>query len=218
MKGGTLQCFSSLSESTGQQICLKEGDVVYPICSGGVCRSQALWGMLQPFADQIDLLKPHAARVGWDPYNGQINRYRNYALESVSDEFELYFGFQKALRFGFENTEEWKLIEQSPTSEGLDKISQFYDQHYFSGAGANDGKRRLFIAFSNNAHVVLYRLNQTNENLEQVTVIAIESEDLISIPPSFLETTSRSTLAYDYFTRLLYQVFDFSGLHPMASK
>jgi beta-phosphoglucomutase len=219
-KGGTLKCIPNLLESREYKIQLKLGDAVYPICSGAWCRSQALWAILQPFCDQIILFPPHAARVGWDPYNGQINRYRNDAQEIVPDEFSLFFGIEKALRFGFENDSEWKSIEKSPTEEGLKKISRFYDQYYFGPESAWQGKRgkkRIYIAFSNNVHVTLYRLDQCNENLKDVTVIAIESDDLITYPPTVLNMKSRSTQAYEYFTYLLRKVFDLTKLdHPSS--
>ena len=40
---------------------------------------------LKPFSDQWFSIPPHAARVVWDPYKGQINRFRNYAQENVPD-------------------------------------------------------------------------------------------------------------------------------------
>ncbi len=215
-KGGILKCIPNL-ESNKQQIQINLGDAVYPVCSGGWCRSQALWAILQPFSDKIILFPPHAARVGWDPYNGQINRYKNYAQEIVYDEFESFFGTEKVLRFGFEHDTEWKSIEKSPTNEGLGQISQFYDQHYF-GAGSSwqgrQGKKRIYITFSNNAHVTIYRLNQNNESLEAVTVVAIDSEDLITYPPPTLNTTARSIQAYEYFGTLLKGVFDVRELDP----
>src|SRR5690349_18231002 len=64
-------------KSFPDKIQLNQGDAVYPVCSGGFCRSQTLWALLKPLADQIVLFPPHAARVGWDPYNGQLNRYKN---------------------------------------------------------------------------------------------------------------------------------------------
>ena len=83
------------------------------------------------------------------------------------------------MRFGFENTHEWKSIEQSQTEENLKTISQFYDRQYFgpnSSWNGKMGKKRIYIAFSNNAHVALYRLSKANDSLKEVTVIAIESK------------------------------------------
>ena len=214
-KGGVLQNISNLSSVTEPYVRINSGDAIYPVCSGGWCRSQALWAILQPYSDRIILFPPHAARVGWDPYNGKINRYRNYAQEIVPDEFNSCFGIEKALRFGFEHTSEWKLTEKSPTNEGLKAISQFYDQYYFgpdSSWQGRRGKKRIYIAFSNNTHVALHRLNQTNENLKGVTVVAIDSEDVITFPPDFLQTTPRSRKAYEYFSNLLTQLLDLTEL------
>lgn len=210
-KGGTLQSIPYLSPKSAC-IRLHEGDAVYPICSGGWCRSQTLWAILQPFSHHIVLFPPHAARVGFDPYNGQINRYKNEAVEAKHDAFYSYFGMEKSLRFGFEHASEWKSMEESPTSEGLQAITQFYDACYFGPSSSwqgRQGKRRIYIAFSHNAHVTFYRLNQANERLEDVTVIAINSEDLITHPPFHI--AQRSIEAYDYFSNLLKQQFDFSS-------
>ncbi len=210
-KGGSFQSISNLSEATVTQIRLCVGDAVYPICSGGFCRSQALWAVLQKFSSQITLFPPHAARHGWDPYNGQINRYRNQAQETVPDAFASYFGREKQERFGFEQMRQWKSVEQAPTREGLNRITEFYDQHYYgpnSRWHEKQGQQRVYIAFSNNAHVALYRLNQTNENLKGVSLVAINSDDLITYPPDFLNTSSRSVKAYEYFCNLIVPLFD----------
>ena len=72
------------------------------------------------------------------------------------------------------------------------------------------GKESLHCFF-NNVHVALY-LNQTNDNLKYVTVIAIESEDSITYPPLFLNTFYRSSTAYEIFTNLLRQILDLTEL------
>ncbi|MFI5342635.1 MAG: hypothetical protein ACHQUC_00265 [Chlamydiales bacterium] len=59
----------------------------------------------------------------------------------------------------------------------------------------NFGIFKRFLFSSNNAHVARYRFDQTNDDLKEVTLIAIESEDLITYPPSFLKTTSKSILS-----------------------
>lgn len=212
-KGGTFQYIPCITGIQEPQIHLNIGDAVYPICSGGWCRSQSTWAMLQPYSDKILLFAPHAARYGWDPYNGKINRSINYA-EEIEDEFPLYFGMHKAVRFGFENTAEWNSIAASPTDEGLKKITDFYNEHYFGANSSQlEGRHRIYIVFSINAHVVLHRLNRANHNLEDVTLIAIDSEDILTDPPAFLNTASRSSEAYGYFSSLLLNLFDFSGIH-----
>lgn len=199
-KGGTFYCATQ-----EQRICFEEGDAVYPICAGGICRSQTLWALLKILGDKIILFPPHAARHGWDPYNGQINRFRNAHQELVPDEFTAFFGIEKAIRFGFENDERWK--------ENLSEISEFYNEHYFgpqSSWQGKKGKRRIYIAFANNTHVIIHRLNQTNINLEDVTVVCIDSEDLITFPPTFLQISPRSKEAYAYFADFLLCRLNFS--------
>jgi hypothetical protein len=209
-KGGVLQKIAGNS-----LIRFKADDAVYPICSGGWCRSQTLWALLRPFADQLILFPPHAARYGWDPYNGQINRSHGYAKELVSDEFRAYFGTEKSLRFGFENNDKWAPVEQAPTEEGLKSISEFYNQNYFGKNSAwqgKQGKRRLYIAFSNNIHVTLYRLIQSNVSLKNVWVLGIQADDLITHPPAFLNTSSRSKVAYENFVSFLSPLLDLDKL------
>jgi hypothetical protein len=200
-KSGTLQTISNLAKNPHSHFTIYPGDAVYPICSGGWCRSQVLWALLQPIAKNITLFPPHAARVGWDPYNGTINRRLNVAAEQLTDSFSAHFVIERAVRFGFENSSQWQAIEQAPTKEGIDTISQFYNNHYF---GTNDqAMRRVYIAFSHNTHVTLYRLNQANDSLKNVTVIAIDLEDFVTYPPSFLNTTPGSKEAYSYLSSLL---------------
>ncbi|CRX38281.1 hypothetical protein [Estrella lausannensis] len=181
---------------------IKEGDAVYPICSGGWCRSQTLHALLKPHSDSLVLFPPHAARLGWDPYNGQINRYRNYEGEKKHDEYALCFKREKELRMGFENDADWKAVEAAPTKEGLASIRAYYNEHYF-GPGSSfkgkKGKRRVYITFASNAHVVLFRLLETNHSLKDVHIVALDLEDLVSSPLKEWNTTPRSKKAYQAF-------------------
>lgn len=218
-KGGRLQSIPDLSAVESPCIRLHANDAVYPVCSGGWCRSQALWAILKPYSSRIILFPPHAARLGWDPYAGEIRRYLNEAQEELHDEFSAYFGIEKALRFGFEHAHLWKQIEALPTQEGLATLSHFYDHAYFGPSSAwqgQQGSRRVYIAFSHNAHVVMHRLLQTNDSLAQVTVIAIDSEDIITNPPAFLNTPSRSRKAYEYFSTRLAQLVDVNLLSEIT--
>ena len=63
-KGGTINQISHPLEAEQPRISLMPGDTVYPICSGGICRSQTLWAILQTCAKRLQLLRPHAARYG----------------------------------------------------------------------------------------------------------------------------------------------------------
>jgi len=204
IRGGSIQCISGKLDTNAPRdlIRLSPGDIVYPICSGGFCRSQTLWALLKDSHPQIILMPPHSARYGWDPFNGRINRYRNYSQEGVYDEFFLHFGREKAQRFGFENELEWKEIESNPSEEGLKKIRKYYDENFFNPMELAD-KQRVYIAFSSNAHVIIHRLIQTNDHLQNVRVIAINYDDLVTNPPSHLNVASRSVEAYAYFSSLL---------------
>jgi hypothetical protein len=173
-KGGTLQ---------KNQIEIQINDVVFPICSGGVCRSQTLWFLLQKYQSHLQLMQPHAARHGFDPYNGKINRERNLAKEAWYDEFSLAFGCEKSVRFGFDKVNE---------RDDISKLLEFFNTHYY---GYQTDRRKLYIAFGKNAHVVIHRLN-SQKNLRNVVVGYIEMEDLISSPPQDWNDRRRSKEAY----------------------
>lgn len=206
-KGGTLHHIPVDEPSFS----IQPGDAIYPVCSGGWRRSQTLFALLEPYKDQIVLFPPHAARYGWDPYNGQINRYINEQREETElDEFALYFHKDKAVRVGFENEMAWKAIELNPTPETLAEISRYYDEHFYGPQSSWEGKqgqRRVYVAFSVNAHVVLHRLVQANESLENVHLVACDLEDLITHPPAHLHTHKNSQVAYAHFISLLQELF-----------
>lgn len=210
-KGGHLHPISDLLEGDEPAFQLQKEDAIYPICSGGWCRSQTLWALLHPFSDKIVLFPPHAARLGWDPFNGKTNRDRLCPFRTTPDEFSTWFGQDKALRFGFENTDKWDPLQKAPTEEGLNEITRYYDQGYFGPNSiwqGKKGKRRIYIAFATNVHVVLHRLNQANDQLNSVTVVAIDSEDIITSPPASWNTPSRSVKAYAQFAEALKKALD----------
>lgn len=210
-KGGTFQFVENLDSLEKPIIVLEKGMSVYPVCSGGFCRSQTLWALLRNYDDKIELFKPHAARYGWDPVIGRIRRERNRAAESKGDDFKKAFGVEKSVRFGFENEGSWEELEKDATPENLKILSDFFGESFY-GANSSATKRRVYIAFANNAHVVLKRLNEVNDDLSKVTVIAIESEDVMTHPPDFLKTSPGSEKSFRYFYGLLEKAFDFSRL------
>lgn len=216
-RGGSFHSYpADVSEFT-----ILKGDAVYPICSGGWCRSQTLHAHLLSYGEWIVLFPPHAARLGWDPYNGQINRYRNYEGEKRHDEFSLYFQREKALRIGFENGAAWKEIESLPTKQGLSSIRQYYNQHLFGPESSFEGRkgsRRVYITFNSNAHVVLYRLLQTNESLENVHIVALDMDDLVSHPLKEWNTTPRSAKAYRAFHEMLTHIIKVETDEPATQK
>jgi len=211
-RGGKLECFDSQTEK--KQIMLTRGVVVYPVCSGGWCRSQSLWAYLSKFSNVITLMPPHAARYGWDPYNGKINREANREKEAYYDEYAQHFHHEKQMRVGFEKDDEWKKIEANPTEENLRKITQYYNDTYY-GIDSKDTKQRIFITFEKNAHVVMHRLCQANESLKNVTVISISWPDTMTSPPKELNTFPRSQLTYQIFTQQLQNLFDVKELQAV---
>lgn len=168
---------------------VREGDALYPVCSGGVCRSQALYLHLKEIAEKrkVKLFAPHASRRGLDPYNGVVQIHREVVK---FDEFEKAFNRQRCLQFGFEHRERW-------FSKGFDaeEIKRYYDEQYF---GKTEAERRVYIAFASPVHVIIKRLVESNDDLSGVCVVAIPLADEISNPPQD-QFKSGSVEAYNAF-------------------
>lgn len=208
-KGGLFHSVNPFSHESEEKIPFKIllGDEVRPGCSGGWCRSQALYKKLSEFAPkQIKLLSPHATRYGCDPYNGQVN----WNEEVSPDAFEDWAGTEKVLRFGFENLSKWKQLESNPTVENLKVVKEYYDRHYF--ADKLDQNRRVYITFAANAHVVLKRLIETNQKLDHVVVVHIDLDDSMTVPYNEKLISALSVEAFEAFSRLLDSVLDLTEL------
>lgn len=213
LKKGTFITLDPFS-SKETPFALRNHDRVSVSCSAGFCRSQTLWALLTPFATQIVLLPPHACRAGFDPYNNKVNWHRNDHEECKPDEFETWFNAPKATRFGFQEFEKYKSLHEAD-SKILEEITAYYNTHYFGLKSIPENQknnRRVYITFEVNAHVLLKRLIETNDSLENVTVIHIDSKDFVSNPLKEWSTTSRSKKSYSEFAKLLNPLFDFSNL------
>lgn len=206
-KGGTIESIAGVDVT--KRVKLPRGAAIYPVCSGGSFRSQSVWAHLKKFEPQIVLLPPHSANHGFDPYNGRTNRDRSHERDESLDEFAKHFGMQKSLRAGFENQAEWLKIAANPTKEGLQKITHYYDQHYF---GPHIAQARIYVVFDKNAHIVMHRLDAANKSLENVTIIAINVDDIISKPPAHLNAAARSARAYAHFEDFLTKLLDTTEL------
>lgn len=215
-KGGnfvTLNPFSS--KPTTFEV--KRNDRIFISCSAGFRRSQTLWVLLLPYADKgvIHLSPPHATRYGCDPYNGEVNWHENDEEENKpGDEFELWSGFPKSQRLGFEKLDEWKAkLNASPKESVLSEITQYYNDHYYAPPYESlDEGRRIYITFAANTHVHFHRLNESNQILTNVTVVHLDLDDLITKPLEEWNTDRASFKAYQNFAELLKQVIDCSQL------
>lgn len=206
--GGTLRRLSPSAGATAFQ--LHHGDVVYPVCSAGFCRSQTLWILLESYGAAITLMPPHAAGYGFDPYNGKVNWRINRSEEakaSQSDDFRLWAHRDKALRFGYDRFQH--LADAEVTAEELDAIKAFYSTHYYGPAQIGQ-RRRVYLAFAQNAHIVMHRLCESNKDLSNVVVVHLPMQDLITTPPASWETYPRSKIAYERYHALLKPLFELS--------
>lgn len=190
-------------------------DIVYPSCKAGFCRSQTLWAMLRKFTN-ITLFAPHATRLGFDPYNGKKNWMK---IEVEHDHFKDMFGFEKALQFGFEHFTDFMDESKTLSEANVFAMKQFYDTYYFGPTSIGEQmqhNRRVYITFAQNTHVIMHRLNQTNEKLHNVVLVTIEADDYISGPPSEWNTEPHSLESYVYFSELLEPLLDTSKLVKKA--
>lgn len=185
-------------------------DIVYPSCRVGFSRSQTLWANLRTFSN-LTLFAPHATRTGLDPYNGGIN----WRTEEVTeDHFTEYFGCEKSDRFGFEQFKDI-LQEKTASPDTLQEITEFYNRSYFGPTSVDADKqnnRRVYICFGQNVHVIMHRLNQTNDTLHNTVVVFIDADDCITSPPPEWNTAPRSREAYKNYSEMLKALFDTSRL------
>lgn len=212
-KGGLLRRLGD-NQGGDNQFPIYEGDAVYPACSGGNFRSQTLWTLFRKYSDKIILFPPHATRYGLDPYNGKMNWHRNDGKDFSTDEYILWAGIQKPTKLGFDIFEPWMPKEEA-TKEELNKISEFYNQHYYgpdSSWNGKKGKRRIYFSFLKNTHAILHRLNQTNERLDNVIVVHFPIEDLVTNPLPEWNTVPYSAVAYTHLYQMLQSHLDFSSL------
>ncbi len=185
---------------------LRQGDEIFPICSGGWCRSQTLMCVLQDcFSGAITVHRPHAARYGWDPFDGTLYRKHNLPLEIGIDEFYRAFHRHKSLRAGFKHNDKWMsyLEDESKWQELYD----FYTAWYW---GYTSDYRLVYATFAGNCHVTLKRLLDSGKSLENVVILAFDMEDYVSHPREE-GVIPRSCKAYRNFYDVLRQLLRYEG-------
>ncbi|MFI5344261.1 MAG: hypothetical protein ACHQUC_08580 [Chlamydiales bacterium] len=165
-KGGKLYCLDAEHATSFQ---LLPGDVVFTACSSGGNRSQAVWKVLQSCNQNITIMNPHAARGGYDPYNGKLKRWRDPSIGGGgrSDGFKEWAGCDKVEKLGAEKFQEW--FNKGYTPETFDEMTSYFDDQYYRTSLPT--KRRVYITFGENAHVHGERLRKTNDSLHNVVVL-----------------------------------------------
>jgi hypothetical protein len=179
---------------------LLPGDCIYPACSGGLCRSQVLWTILNEYNQQITLFPPHATRKGYDSYNQKVNWHSNDTEEFRYDEFELWAGQPKTTRFGYDVFASW-YPKESASVEELQQIKDYYDVYYYKAPPSM--QRRVYLCFDRNTHAILHRLNETNHRLDHVMVVHLPLKDCITNPLPESHTFPRSAKAYEVFSNII---------------
>lgn len=226
--GGTFLSFDHFPRKEEPRFTLYPDDAIYPICPGGLARSQALWAFFLPFKNKIVLFPPHAAIYGWDPYDGEFHPICPCHLNFSNDQFSSYFKVEKPKYFASEMFTTWEKIKKAfeasslmnflktkNPSEDISQITKYYDEHYFgpnSSYKEQTGKRRIYITFAQSTHVILYRLIQSNPSLKDVVLIHIDLEDIVANPCGSLNIIPRSQAAYAQLEKILEDIFDISRL------
>lgn len=179
---------------------LRQGDVVFPACSAGQNRSQTIWASLLKFSDKITLMPPHATQYGLDPYNDQPNWLK--AKEALSEEgFIAWAGLPKSEKFGWDLFPHF-LEMKNPSQDNLSLLKDYFNKTYYHPE-AYLKDRRIYVTFQKNAHIHLFRLNQTNESLEKVVVLFFPLDDLIKHPLPEWETEPGSLKSYKELSKLI---------------
>lgn len=189
---------------------LLEGDIVFPACSAGFCRSQTLWALLKKIEDKIYLQSPHATRYGFDPYNDKMN-WQRHSDHVLFDEFKQWAQIPKAIRFGFERYGHL-VADQAADQQLLMQMKAYYNKKYYGPEIRHPDKRAVYLSFDKNTHAILHRLLQTNENLHNVYVYHFPLKDLISHPLPEWKTAPLSVEAYQEFSNILKELIDLSQL------
>ncbi len=205
-KGGQ---FHHLDPNRVDRFVLFPNDIVYPSCSAGYNRSQTLFVILSNFS--ITLFAPHATRLGFDPYNDKANWHVNKEKDKEADGFAKWANRERETRFGFDHFK--YLFDENPSIETLREIRKYFDDHYFGPSIGNEMKdrRRVYITFAQNAHVIIHRLNQTNEELNHVVVVSIDLDDYIGKPLD-ANVGSNSEIAFAIFSQILMRLIDVTQL------
>lgn len=209
-KNGTLLVINP-SDASHRVFTVTPGDDIRISCSAGWCRSQTLYQIFNAYQGIINRA-PHGTRDYLDPATGKAKWTVNLEKESLSDEFELYFGVPKVLRVGHAEFEHLR-NNLNPSQDTLEGVTGFYNKNYYGPESVDsDTNRIIYITFAANAHAILYRLNQTNADLSRHTVVVIDLDDYITSPLPQWNTYARSTKAYQNYERILRPLFDFSLL------
>lgn len=177
---------------------IKQKDILYPICSGGQCRSQVLHLMLNEFKGEFKVTAPHASRVGYDPYNDELMIDH---LPKINDKFSHAFGAKKKKQLGF------TFASKSPRP--IEELKKYYDEKLWQ---CKKDVRQVYISFSKPVHVVLKRLIEVNRTLNNVIVLAFPFDDEITFPPEKLGMKSGSVEAYHAFYNKLKSQFIYDSL------
>lgn len=211
-KQGTLIVIN-LNNGTEKKFVVQPGDDVRISCSAGWCRSQTTYFIFEMF-DGIINRNPHGARDYFDPITGKAQWDKNIQKENELDEFETCFGLKKAQRIGHKEFVDLR-NSTNPSQETLAKIKEYYNKYYYGPESTDShSKRIVYITFAANAHAILYRLNQTNNDLSRHTVVCLDLDDYITCPLQHWNTYPRSVVGYTNYAQLVMKFFDFSCLKP----
>lgn len=192
-RGGTLiPIYRDVSGHLLGSIPVMDNDLFYPVCSGAQCRSQVAYALLKILYPMHRVMPPHASRYGLDPYDGEL-----HTIFRVNDfeAFEAVFRQPKCMPFGND--------EVNAEDFTVEELKTYFDEHYYGKSF--EGKRRVFITFTTPTHVVVKRLLESNERVDDTVVVAIPLPDEITVPPEEIE--SGSLEAYQRFVHLLLPLF-----------
>lgn len=212
-KGGQLVVLDPNTHQYDDRFVLLPQDIVYPSCTAALCRSQTLWTVLSLYSKNITLFPPHATRQGFDPYDGKSHWQENYEQDLEDDEFTLWNGAPKPIRFAYSEYSHLQR-DEDPSYETLSELKEFHDKNYYGHESCKDAKdsRRVYITFSQNTHVILHRLNQTNPTFENLIVVSIDMDDFISNPLKEWHTLPRSVKTYENLAKILDDLIETSKL------
>ncbi|MBI2601840.1 MAG: hypothetical protein HYW48_02185 [Deltaproteobacteria bacterium] len=159
----------------------------YPVCKGGVNRSQVTYIVLQELTkgnEQSRIELPHGVAIGYESPDNRPMAYENPRVVTTktyepidflggNSYFETAMKSPRPKRFGYDRTDFCKgTISSAPLNCDTPKQRKYFADHYWTGQG---DKHRVFITFGSAGVITMERANPTD-----TTVIIFALEDYVS--------------------------------------
>jgi len=196
------------------QIMLPKESVVYPICKGGINRSQILYQVLEKLiADEesITMQNPHATHLGFErthvtllPEELQALDYGHIQSRYTKNgylAFSKVFGKNRMPRWGYDLSHDVSSIDAGGKISTSTSSQQVFSEKYWTN---DTGTRRIYIAFQSSAIAPLLRANPKNAHV----IILPLSDEIYRLEKTNPDATEEAFIdCYEGMSRRLRKLF-----------